>query len=52
MDTIYKGNVSAGKMIDIMAQGGTNKEITDFIKNDPALKTDQRRTVIRVRYLE
>ncbi|EMA4137731.1 hypothetical protein BS412_02380 [Cronobacter turicensis] len=52
LDTIYKGNVNAGKMIDIMAQGGTNKEITDFIKNDPALRSDQRRTVIRVRYLE
>ncbi|ELY4601048.1 hypothetical protein C3E80_16505 [Cronobacter malonaticus] len=52
LDTIYKGNVNAGKMIDIMAQGGTKKEIIDFIKNDPALRSDQRRTVIRSRYLE
>ncbi|PNF12650.1 hypothetical protein A6J71_21935 [Enterobacter cancerogenus] len=51
VDTIYQGNRTAPEMVKIMAQGGSQNEIIEYLKNDPVLSGDRRRNEIRIRSL-
>jgi len=35
VDTIYQGNKSAPKMVQIMAKGGSRSDIIEYLNNDP-----------------
>ena len=51
IDTLYQGNRNAQQMVKIMAEGGSRQEIINFLRDDPKLSQDVRRTNIRVRNL-
>ncbi|MCK1067041.1 peptidoglycan-binding protein [Pluralibacter gergoviae] len=51
VDTIYQGNRTAPEMVKIMASGGSENKIIDYLKNDPILSADSRRNDIRIRSL-
>ncbi|EOZ7937379.1 peptidoglycan-binding protein [Cronobacter malonaticus] len=51
IDSLYQGNQNAQQMVKIMAEGGSRQEIINFLRSDPNLSQDVRRTNIRIRNL-
>ncbi|WP_342325354.1 peptidoglycan-binding protein [Kosakonia sp. BYX6] len=52
IDTLFQGNITARKMVKIMAEGGGRQEVIDYLRSDSNLSRDSRRTNIRVRNLQ
>ncbi|WP_297199345.1 peptidoglycan-binding protein [uncultured Pluralibacter sp.] len=52
IDTLFQGNNTAGTLSRLIANGGSRRDVANYLKTDPGQNSDPRRTGIRLRRLQ